>query len=505
MPARRLLGTTLAAALVAALLTLTGTSTPAGAATGDVTFFGDPSETVQNSYGIVGGPDGNLWFTSFATNHIVRLTPSGTYTLFPIPVADRYPFKIDVGPDGDLWFTGGDGIGRVTTTGTVTWFPLAVSSWDLAAGPDGNVWFTTDDNSIGRITPGGTTTFFTDAAISTARGITTGPDGNVWFTSYANDRIGRITPQGTISTFVDGSGNLNGPLHIISGPDGRLWAVSYDNNRIARITTAGAISSFSTGSLDEPNELTMGADGNVWVTSDSLAQVGRITTPGAITTFPTTSTFASALADGPDGDLWFTSGSDVTIGRMEVCSPGTYSDVGPTHPFRAEICWMGVEGISNGYDDGTYRPSAPVTRQAMSAFMYRLAGEPAFTSPASPTFSDVGAAHTFYDEIEWMADEGISTGYPGSPKPSYRPSDAVTRQAMSAFIYRLVGSPETGDQPPTFTDVSSTHPFFDEIEWMASKEITTGYQPGPTYRPSNPVTRQAMSAFMQRSADFVIT
>lgn len=52
----------------------------------------------------------------------------------------------------------------------------------------------------------------------------------------------------------------------------------------------------------------------------------------------------------------------------------------------------------------------------------------------------------------------------------------------------------------TFTDVPPSHPFFDEIEWMASTGISEGYADG-TYRPSDPVTRMAMSAFMQRAAE----
>jgi hypothetical protein len=36
---------------------------------------------------------------------------------------------------------------------------------------------------------------------------------------------------------------------------------------------------------------------------------------------------------------------------------------------------------------------------------------------------------------------------------------------------------------------------------MAAEDISTGYQPGPEYRPSIAVSRQAMSAFMHRLAD----
>jgi hypothetical protein len=176
----------------------------------------------------------------------------------------------------------------------------------------------------------------------------------------------------------------------------------------------------------------------------------------------------------------------------------TFTDVGFDHPFYEDIEWMAAQGISEGYEPGpTYRPSDPVTRQAMSAFLYRLAGEPEFVLPLSPTFTDVSAAHPFYDEIEWMADAEISTGY--EPGPTYRPGAVVTRQAMSAFLYRFAEEPDFPLPPsPTFTDVSDSNAFYDEIEWMAYAEISEGYEPGPTYRPSAAVSRQAMSAFLHR-------
>ena len=49
----------------------------------------------------------------------------------------------------------------------------------------------------------------------------------------------------------------------------------------------------------------------------------------------------------------------------------TFTDVPQSHPFHGDIEWMAQTGISEGYEDGTYRPGAPVTRQAMSAFIRR--------------------------------------------------------------------------------------------------------------------------------------
>ena len=48
-------------------------------------------------------------------------------------------------------------------------------------------------------------------------------------------------------------------------------------------------------------------------------------------------------------------------------------------------------------------------------------------------FSDVGDAHPFHDEIAELADSGITTGFGDG---TFRPGQALTRQAMAAFLVR---------------------------------------------------------------------
>ena len=62
-----------------------------------------------------------------------------------------------------------------------------------------------------------------------------------------------------------------------------------------------------------------------------------------------------------------------TTANVAVLAGGGFTDVPPGHPFEDEIAWMDQYEISTGYEDGTFRPGAPVTRQAMAAFMQRLA------------------------------------------------------------------------------------------------------------------------------------
>ncbi|MFW0182124.1 S8 family serine peptidase [Rothia sp. CCM 9417] len=114
-------------------------------------------------------------------------------------------------------------------------------------------------------------------------------------------------------------------------------------------------------------------------------------------------------------------------------SESPFSDVPTSHQFYKEIAWMHDMGITTGYPDGTFRPQANVNRDAMAAFFYRMAGEPAYAAPADSKFSDVKPGDQFYKEISWLNSVGITTGWEDG---SFRPVTPIARDAMAAFIYR---------------------------------------------------------------------
>ena len=48
-----------------------------------------------------------------------------------------------------------------------------------------------------------------------------------------------------------------------------------------------------------------------------------------------------------------------------------FKDVPASHVFAKEIRWMAQSGISRGWDDGTFRPTQPITREQIAAFFMR--------------------------------------------------------------------------------------------------------------------------------------
>ena len=177
-----------------------------------------------------------------------------------------------------------------------------------------------------------------------------------------------------------------------------------------------------------------------------------------------------------------------------------FADVTPSHPFYDEILWMASSGISQGYADGTFRSTSAVNRDAMAAFLYRLVnGSEAAPACTTAPFSDVPTSHPFCGEIAWLAEEGITQGYADG---TYRPAAPVRRDAMAAFVYRVVEGPDPASActAKPFTDVPTSQPFCGEIAWLAENDLSNGWPDG-TYRPGLTIERQAMAAFLFRLDD----
>lgn len=280
-------------------------------------------EIVSGMQGITAGPDGALWFVATG---IGRLTTDGAVTLFPVPAGDAQLFDLAVGADGNVWFTEfGGRVGRITPAGEVAMFPRGIPApgpcdclgGRIARGPDGNMWFTVPNGGwIGHVAPDGD---YTIVAITPGRGapedIAAGPDGAMWFTDTAGN-IGRITLGGDITLF--GAGRL-APSEIAAGPDGNMWFTEPGRRRLGRITPAGVVTEFPTGRAG-PLDITAGPDGNLWFSSLGGAWIGRMAPTGTLRLFPIGDDLGDGyfgIAAGPDGNLWFTeTASPGRIGRI---------------------------------------------------------------------------------------------------------------------------------------------------------------------------------------------
>ncbi|TMB98088.1 MAG: hypothetical protein E6J40_06950 [Chloroflexi bacterium] len=361
-----------ASALAAAALVVN--HAPARAATAVIGEFGVPTFNSVPE-GITLGSDGNLWFTEFQAGggqRIGRITPTGTVTEFS--GLTGAPFWITAGPDGNLWFTEtSNAVGEMTTAGVLVGefaLPLGGSGLDqIAAGSDGNLWITEfSGNRIGKVSTAGVVT---DVATLTAgagpTAIAGGPDGNLWFTEQSAGKIGRITTGGVVTEFGGLSANST-PAGIAVGPDGNLWFTEFDGNRIGRITLDGAVSEFAVPTFNsEPGSLAAGPDGNVWFTEQNANKIGRMSPGGAVLDefeIPTPGAGAGAITAGPDQALWFTERLTNKIGR--IAPPAVTASTTLTYTGASAGDFNDPVTASATLVDSSVVPSVPLAGQSVS-------------------------------------------------------------------------------------------------------------------------------------------
>jgi Chitobiase/beta-hexosaminidase C-terminal domain/S-layer homology domain len=177
-------------------------------------------------------------------------------------------------------------------------------------------------------------------------------------------------------------------------------------------------------------------------------------------------------------------GNQSAVQSRDFTLSSMFADVAEDHPFFKEMMWLADTGISTGWPDGTYRPYQPVNRDAMAAFMNRYDGDTDFVPPAQSPFADVATDNQFYREIAWLNAEGISTGWDDR---TFRPYQPINRDAMAAFMFRWAGLDKEDYTPPAespFADVATDNQYYTEIAWLHETGLSTGWNEGEGNKPT---------------------
>ncbi len=120
------------------------------------------------------------------------------------------------------------------------------------------------------------------------------------------------------------------------------------------------------------------------------------------------------------------------------------------------------------------------------------------------SFVDVVAGTPHKGDIEWLAANGIASGWKNADGTlSFRPYATVRRADMAAFLYRLAGEPEFDAKGVSFTDVDEGTPHYKAILWLAAEGVSTGWEAADgtaEFRPYDEIARCDMAAFLYRMA-----
>ncbi|OKL37033.1 S-layer homology domain-containing protein [Domibacillus mangrovi] len=171
----------------------------------------------------------------------------------------------------------------------------------------------------------------------------------------------------------------------------------------------------------------------------------------------------------------------------------SFKDVPDGYRFYEEIDYLSDAEIITGFQDGSFKPDQAVTR-AQAAILIGKTFELDGTKRKT-SFSDVNSSNTASGYIESAVDEGIISGFPDG---TFRPGQTVSRGQLAILLTRAFELSDSASV--TFKDVSSSSAAYPYIGKIIAAGITAGY-PDNTYRPNTAVTRGQFAAFMARALD----
>ena len=150
-----------------------------------------------------------------------------------------------------------------------------------------------------------------------------------------------------------------------------------------------------------------------------------------------------------------------------------FSDVKSSDWYGTTVATLADMGIVKGYEDGTFRPNAPITRAEFAAIATRFFEETGATYEPG-TFIDVTGDEWFAGAIMDAVNLGLIGGYEDG---TVRPNNNITRAEACAIVNRTLGRvPDADHLLPE--DEMKTWPDNPESAWFYAdmQEATNGHE-----------------------------
>uniref|UniRef100_UPI00157FC66E S-layer homology domain-containing protein n=1 Tax=Paenibacillus koleovorans TaxID=121608 RepID=UPI00157FC66E len=175
---------------------------------------------------------------------------------------------------------------------------------------------------------------------------------------------------------------------------------------------------------------------------------------------------------------------------IDINKFSTFTMISVTHP---PVIW---ERYIFGYEDGTFRPDASITRAEIAVLIARIGSKQQLVSRLSRTttpYSDVDIAHWAYKDLDKLAIAGIMDGYPDQ---TFRPDAPITRAEFAKMIVTLMKPIGGKPTPNGLVDIQS-HWAATYIEATQANAWMTGY-PDHTFQPDRSLTRAEAVTVLNR-------
>ncbi len=161
--------------------------------------------------------------------------------------------------------------------------------------------------------------------------------------------------------------------------------------------------------------------------------------------------------------------------------PVPFTDVQEADWFAGYVRYMLLQGVIQGFQDGTFRPNNTATRAEALQMAYKGAGEDISPIPPDPGFADVHPADWFYRLVADAKAKSFVTGVPCGSQQCFNPNEAVSRAEAAKLVSILLKvdinhlNHVTNSTPIPFSDVQTSNWFYLYVYWLTSSKLENGF------------------------------
>lgn len=175
-----------------------------------------------------------------------------------------------------------------------------------------------------------------------------------------------------------------------------------------------------------------------------------------------------------------------------------FSDVKEEDWYYSAVQYAVQNGLMNGTESNIFSPGCATSRGMIATILYRLSGS---TKISQSTFDDVNLGAYYANAVAWAQQKGIIAGYGNG---MFGPDDSITREQLSAMLWKYAGSPAAADSNglTNFQDAGEISSYAkNAMTWANQLGIING-KGGGLLDPKGKATRaeaaQIMQNFMQK-------
>lgn len=149
--------------------------------------------------------------------------------------------------------------------------------------------------------------------------------------------------------------------------------------------------------------------------------------------------------------------------QLDNNSEMIFSDVSDNHWAYSYVNAMYATGIFTGYSDGTFKPSAPITRAEIAQVItnYWTYSDVNVNDSHVINIPDVDDELWASDAIHRLYNSRVTSGYINN---AYRPYDDTTREEIVYMINKLLGRKPIENPEPKFDDIQANYFYAGDIE-----------------------------------------